>query len=333
MPESTVKQPRDVPLPACRPTGADNVVRRRTVTSGGVPLAVFERGDPASPVILLVHGYPDTHRVWDRVCDTLSADYLVVRYDVRGAGLSGVPEELRSYRLEQLADDLFAVMDSVSPDRPVHLAAHDWGSIQAWQAVTDARADGRIASYTTLSGPCLDHVAYWIRHRLAHPTPRHLAQLVNQQVRSWYIGVFHVPLLAPAVWRLGLARNWEGVLRRAEGVTSWPGHPQPTLADDAVRGISLYRTNMRRRMRHPERRFAQVPVQLITLTKDRFVSPALSEDLDQWVPRLWRRSIPAGHWSALTEKGTTVARMIREFAERVDAGLAEDAEGERAEQS
>jgi thioesterase domain-containing protein len=79
---------------------------------------------------------------------------------------------------------------------------------------------------------------------------------------------------------------------------------------------------MRPRMRHPERRFAQVPVQLITLTKDRFVSPALSEDLDQWVPRLWRRSIPAGHWSALTEKGSTVARMIREFAERVDAGLA-----------
>jgi pimeloyl-ACP methyl ester carboxylesterase len=201
------------------PMGADSA-RRRMVTSGGVPLAVFEHGDPASPVILLVHGYPDTHRVWDRVCDALNADYLVVRYDVRGAGLSGVPEELRGYRLEQLADDLFAVMDSVSPDRPVHLAAHDWGSIQAWQAVTDARAEGRIASYTTLSGPCLDHVAYWIRHRLAHPTLRHLAQLANQQVRSWYIGVFHVPLLAPAVWRLGLARNWEGIRNRR-----WPATP------------------------------------------------------------------------------------------------------------
>ena len=39
------------------------VERRRTVTSGGVALAVFELGDPANPPVLLVHGYPDTHRV------------------------------------------------------------------------------------------------------------------------------------------------------------------------------------------------------------------------------------------------------------------------------
>ena len=203
-------------------------VRQRTVTSGGVPLAVFEHGDPELPVVLLVHGYPDTHRIWDQVCEALSGEYLVVRYDVRGAGRSGQPIGLRGYRLDRLADDLFAVADAVSPDRPVHLAAHDWGSIQAWHAVTDSRAAGRISSYTTLSGPCLDHVGYWIRHRMTHPTPRHLGQLVNQQVRSWYIGVFHVPLLAPAVWRLGLAGHWETVLRRTEGITPRPGHPQPT---------------------------------------------------------------------------------------------------------
>lgn len=303
----------DEPTQAAQP-------RRRTVTSGGIPLAVFEHGDPAHPPVLLVHGYPDSHRVWDEVCEALCTDHLVVRYDVRGAGESGRPEGRRGYRLDLLADDLFAVADAVSPDRPVHLAAHDWGSIQAWHAVTDDRATGRIASYTTLSGPSLDHVGFWFRRRLTHPTPHNLGQLINQELRSWYIGVFHVPLLAPAAWRFGLAGQWGSILRRAEGITPRPGHPQQTLAGDAVRGINLYRANMGPRVGHPRRRYTQVPVQLITLTKDRFVSPALAgEDLDQWAPQLWRRSIQAGHWSALSRKGTTVAHMIRQFAAHIDA--------------
>ena len=294
-------------------------VRRRTVTSGGVDLAVFEIGDPSAPPVLLVHGYPDTHRVWDEVAADLAADHHVIRYDVRGAGASGHPKRLSGYRLDQLADDLFAVADAVSPDRPVHLAAHDWGSIQAWHAATDPRAAARIASYTTMSGPCLDHVGHWFRRRYSHPTPRNLAQLAGQQLKSWYIAVFHIPMLAPAAWRLVLAERWAGILETAEGVQPRPGHPAATLRTDAVRGINLYRANMLPRLTRPTSRFAHVPVQLITLAKDRFVSPALAgSDLDRWVPDLRRREIAAGHWSALSEKGPTVARMIREFAAHTD---------------
>ncbi|HEY3870298.1 MAG TPA: alpha/beta fold hydrolase [Actinocrinis sp.] len=291
--------------------------RRRTVVSSGIRLAVFEDGDPADQTVLLVHGYPDTHRIWDRVAADLAADHRVVRYDVRGAGGSDAPADLRGYRLDRLADDLFAVIEAVSADRPVHLAAHDWGSIQAWHAATDPRAAGRIASYTSISGPCLDHVGRWSRRRLAKPTPRNLGQLLNQQRKSWYIAAFHVPLLAPAAWRLGLARNWGALLHRLEGVTPGPDHPQPTLADDAVRGLNLYRANMLRHVLRPASRPTRVPVQLITLTRDRFVSPALSDDLDEWVPRLWRRSIPAAHWSALTDQSAATARVIRQFAAHI----------------
>ncbi|MFC7612955.1 alpha/beta fold hydrolase [Actinokineospora soli] len=66
-------------------------VRARTVRSGDVELAVFEQGDPAAPTVLLVHGYPDTHRMWDGVAARLAEDYHVVRYDVRGAGASSAP--------------------------------------------------------------------------------------------------------------------------------------------------------------------------------------------------------------------------------------------------
>lgn len=301
--------------------------RRRTVTSGGLPLAVFEEGDPAAPTVLLVHGYPDTHVVWDDVAADLARDHHVVRYDVRGAGESGVPATREGYRLEQLAADLFAVADAVSPDRLVHVVAHDWGSLQSWEAVTTPGAEQRLASYTTMSGPCLDHMGHWLRDRYRRPTPRHLRQLLSQGVHSWYITAFHLPYLAPGIWRLGLARAWGRVLRDLEEVTPRPGHPQPTLRRDAVRGIELYRANMRPALRHPRERPTEVPVQLITLTKDHYVGEYLSEGLERWVPDLTRRSLHATHWSALLEKGTAVAGMVRGFTATVDAGQHADRAG------
>jgi NAD(P)-dependent dehydrogenase (short-subunit alcohol dehydrogenase family)/pimeloyl-ACP methyl ester carboxylesterase len=295
-------------------------IRRRTVHSAGVPLAVYEQGDPARPTVLLVHGYPDTHAVWDDVAADLAADHHVVRYDVRGAGASGAPAGRDGYRLARLAADLAAVADAVSPQRPVHVDAHDWGSIQSWEAVTEPGAHRRIASYTSLSGPSLDHVAHWTRHRMRRPTPRHLRQLAVQGVHSWYITAFHLPFLAPAVWRFGLARAWPRVLRDLEDVTARPGHPQSTLARDAVRGIELYRANFRPVLRSPRERSTEVPVQLVTLERDRYVSTFLSEGLERWVPHLTRRTLDAGHWSALLERGPAVAGLVREHVARVAAG-------------
>jgi NAD(P)-dependent dehydrogenase (short-subunit alcohol dehydrogenase family)/pimeloyl-ACP methyl ester carboxylesterase len=300
-------------------------LRRLTVTGpSGLPLAVHAEGDPVHPTVILVHGYPDTHRVWDDVAADLVADHHVVRYDVRGAGGSGRPERVRDYRLEHLADDLTAVADAVSPDRPVHVIAHDWGSIQSWEAVTRPGAEARIASYTSISGPCLDHIGHWARHRMARPTPRHLAQLAGQAAHSWYIVAFHLPGVAPLAWQHGLAARWDSVLRLVEGVTPKAGDPRSVgeLAGDAVRGIGLYRANMLPRLLNPGQRPTRVPVQTITLTEDNYVSPALTEGLERWAPQLWRRTIPAGHWGALLEKGTTVARMVREFVAHHEGGAA-----------
>ncbi|HWE89122.1 MAG TPA: SDR family oxidoreductase [Pseudonocardiaceae bacterium] len=288
----------------------------RTVESEGVRLAVFERGDPANPTVLLVHGYPDTHTVWDDVARLLASRFHVVAYDVRGAGASTAPRGIDGYRLPLLAADLRAVADAVSPDAPVHVVAHDWGSIQSWEAVTEPGAEHRIASYTSISGPCLDHVGQLIRQRLSHPTPANLRQVLSQQLHSWYIVAFQVPALAPLVWRLWLARRWGAVLERVEGVPRRAGHPAPTLAADAVRGISLYRANMLPRLRSPRRRGTEVPVQVIQPTGDHYVTPGLTDGLDRWVSRLWVRSVPARHWAPLTH-APVVARMVTELVDHV----------------
>ncbi|MDQ4031162.1 MAG: alpha/beta fold hydrolase, partial [Actinomycetota bacterium] len=129
------------------------------ITTDGVALRVYESGPLDAPTVICVHGYPDDHTVWDGVAAELAPRYRVVSYDVRGAGASGKPRSRLAYRLDQLAEDLAAVVNAVSPARQVHLLAHDWGAVATWHAVTGEWLRGRVASYTSISGPCLDHAA------------------------------------------------------------------------------------------------------------------------------------------------------------------------------
>lgn len=289
------------------------MVGQRYVDTDGARLAVFEQGDPTAAVVLLVHGYPDTHQVWDPVAERLARRFRVVSYDTRCAGASTGPRGLAGYRLPVLADDLFAVLDEVSPDRPVHVVGHDWGSVQAWEAVTDLVRSTRIASYTSISGPCLDHVGHWIRRRLSRPTPANLGAALRQLVSSSYILGFHLPVLSTVVWPLLAPRLWPGV-RRREGVTA---ETSPTLASDARRGLALYRANIFPRLRAPRERRTTVPVQLVSPSDDPYVRPALLQDVERWAPRLWRRQIVAGHWAPL-RRPDVLTQQIEDFVEHVD---------------
>ena len=296
------------------------VRERRVAGFGGLPLAVQERGDAAAPTLVLVHGYPDDHAVWDLVADRLAADHHVVTYDVRGAGASGVPDDRAGYRLEALVADLGAVVDAVSPDQPVHLVAHDWGSIQSWSAVTDPVVGRRFASFTSMSGPGLDHVAAWIRaHRI--PGAGRWRAARRQAVRSWYIAAFRTPF-APKVWRRGrLARSWPLVVSRAEGAevdARWPG---PDLVANGANGVELYRANMHGRTAPKVPPTAGIPVQLVVPVGDRYVTPALLDGMERVAPNLVRREVGGGHWIPRS-KPDLVARLVAEHVAAVEADRA-----------
>ncbi|MFJ2609800.1 SDR family oxidoreductase [Streptomyces sp. NPDC087425] len=294
--------------------------RERRVLTGGVELCVAELGDPGRPTVVLVHGYPDSKEVWSRVAARLAERFHVVLYDVRGHGHSSAPTPLRGgFTLEKLTDDFLAVIDAVSPDAPVHLVGHDWGSVQSWEFVTVARTEGRVASFTSMSGPSLDHFGHWLNRRLRRPTPRHVGQLLGQGARSWYVYLLHTPALPERAWRGPLGARWPRFLQRVEKV---PGGAYPTssLPTDAAHGTWLYRDNVRPRLRSPRPdAHAHAPVQLITPQGDAFLSERLYDDLDAWVPHLVRRTVPARHWLPLT-RPDQVAAWIDAFVTSVDAG-------------
>jgi pimeloyl-ACP methyl ester carboxylesterase len=296
-------------------TGIPPAVRQRRVRGDGVDLAVFERGD--GPTLLLVHGYPDTHAVWDAVSARLAARFHVVAYDVRGAGASSRPRDREAYRFEHLVADMRAVLDTVSPGAPAHLAGHDWGSIQSWEAV--CAMPERFASYTSISGPCLDHAAHWSRTSLR--SPGGVPKVARQLLYSWYIAAFHTPVLPELVWRHGLARRWGALLERGEGVP--PGaHPAPTLAEDAAAGVNLYRANILARRRTPGERRTTVPTQVVVATGDAFVTPGLAAEAPRpFAERLQVRPIRAPHWVPLTQPGE-IARLIAEHIAQTGSAAA-----------
>jgi NAD(P)-dependent dehydrogenase (short-subunit alcohol dehydrogenase family)/pimeloyl-ACP methyl ester carboxylesterase len=294
--------------------------RERRVATGGVELCVAELGDPEQPTVVLVHGYPDSKEVWSEVAVRLADRFHVVLYDVRGHGRSTAPRPLRGgFTLAKLTDDFLAVVDAVSPDRPVHLVGHDWGSVQSWEFVTVGRTEGRIASFTSISGPSLDHFGHWINARVRRPTPRRVGQLLGQGAKSWYVYLLHTPALPELAWRGPLGRRWPAILRRVEKLPG-DGYPTPSLPGDAAHGAWLYRDNVRTRLSRPRPdAYAHAPVQLITPLGDAFLSERLYDDLERWVPRLTRRTLPARHWIPRT-RPDQLASWIAEFVTAVESG-------------
>lgn len=287
-----------------------NNQRKHWVTSGDLVIHAVTEGDPKATPLVLVHGYPDNHRVWDKVTAALSQEYLVIRYDVRGAGESDKPKKTRDYRLALLADDLQAVVDTLIPGRGFHLLAHDWGSIQSWESVTGGPLQGRIRSYTSISGPCLDHVGFWIRKQLSTPGLSGAAKVLQQLTNSWYIFLFQLPVIPELAWRAGLDRLWPGYLRHHEHIAD--ARFNAAQKADGVYGVKLYRANFLARLLRPRLRMAHCPVQVIIPTRDTYVSPQLNEHLVQWTGKLTLQELDTPHWAPLTEP-EAVCRAVRAF--------------------
>jgi pimeloyl-ACP methyl ester carboxylesterase len=269
-------------------------MQRRTVRSGDVDLAVWDSGASDAPTVIAVHGYPDTHLLWEPVSRALSGRLRVVAYDVRGAGASSAPAQRRGYTVDRLVDDLVAVLDAtVGTDGRAHLLGHDWGSVQLWAAVqqeqSDSRLTGRLASFTSISGPSLHQLGAFLR---AGRSAGQLLSAAGQLVRSSYVGLFCLPVL-PAV-----------VMRAVAGRTG-------------SNGINLYRANLVRGRGSSRAARTNIPVQLVVATRDRFLSPRIFADTGRWAEHLERVDVDAGHWSPRTHP-ERIAALVGDFVARTE---------------
>jgi NAD(P)-dependent dehydrogenase (short-subunit alcohol dehydrogenase family)/pimeloyl-ACP methyl ester carboxylesterase len=301
--------------------------QHRTVSRDGLTLSVLEAGERSQPTLVFVHGYPDTKEVWLPVIELLAPEFHVVAYDVRGAGSSSAPRGPAAYAIDQLAADFAAVCDAVAPGERVHLVGHDWGGVQGWEFVTASRFEGRIASFTTIAGPALGHVVDAQRDPMRHGRP---LKTIARGRRSWYVGLFLMPGGPTVAWRLATpARRWRQLLATAERLAVDDEFPAPSVVQDGLHGVNLYRRNVPAALL---RRVAlgrpHAPVQLIAPSGDRFIPDSYYDAAERVAPKLLRRTVAGSHWAQRSEP-ELVARWINEFVSEVEAGRAQPARGWR----
>ncbi len=294
--------------------------------SDGVTLAVhaYTDIDPQRPTVLAIHGYPDNHHLWDAVAEHLgehhNGKYNFVAYDVRGAGESTRPAGRSDYRFPQLVSDVGVVIDSLGVGR-VHLLAHDWGSIQGWAAVTDETVMGKVASFTSISGPHLNYAGKFLR---SARTPRALFDVVRQFLASGYIWFFLTPGLPELMVRSGLGVKVVEAFGRIgnSSIRTRVGEPARATGD-YINGLNLYRANMPAPFLAPGETLpgTTVPVQVLVPRKDIFVTPALQRYTGS-IPLGSRVvQIEGGHW-VVTARPDVIARLATEWIDRHDGETA-----------
>ena len=99
-----------------------------------------EAGEAGKPLLLCLHGFPESWLAWEAVMELLAGHFHVVAPDQRGFNRSPKPAGAEAYQTRHLVGDMFELAERVSPGGPFHLAGHDWGSAVAY-AMAFARPD------------------------------------------------------------------------------------------------------------------------------------------------------------------------------------------------
>lgn len=285
-------------------------------SADGARIAVYEEGNPEGPTAVLVHGFPDSHVLWDGVVPLLAERFRIIRYDNRGVGLSSVPKAVSAYSMDRFAEDFAAVTGELSPGAPVHVLAHDWGSVGVWHYLKRPGAGDRVATFTSVSGPAQDQLVDYIFTGLRAPwRPRTFLRALSQALRFTYMLLFSIPVLAPLFLRLTLSVP---ALRRnaVDNIPVEQIHHSDKLARDAAQSVKTYPANYFRSFSGRKGGVAviDVPVQLIVNTRDKYVRPYGYDHTPRFVPRLWRRDIRAGHFSPMSHP-QVMAAAVHDFAD------------------
>lgn len=145
-----------------------------TIPTNGLEHFIRDSGDEVAPVVILLHGFPDSSLVWEKVTPHLvDAGFRVIVPDLRGFGKTDMAPRKADYEINKGSiPDIVEIAHALNIKR-AHIVGHDFGAPVAWGLA--ARHPDLFISLTAISA---GHVRAYLK---AGP----------QQLRmSWYI-LFH----------------------------------------------------------------------------------------------------------------------------------------------
>jgi pimeloyl-ACP methyl ester carboxylesterase len=288
---------------------------RRVPLSTGVTLNVALAGNPRHPAVILLHGFPESHRTWREVAPRLQAEFFLVMPDQRGFAGSDLPQDVDEYKTDTLIDDIFALADALSLER-FALVGHDWGGAIAWGAAL--RGDPRLTRLAIVNAP--------------HPVvfQKSLIDSPDQRSASQYITAFRTPGFETIVKAKGFDWFFDTTFARHVDVTKVPeAERRQYIADWSQPGAFTAMLNWYRAsgvvvpppgisVPLPDwllRAFPaiKVPTLVIWGMKDAALLPIQLDGLDKLVDQLTIVRLPeAGHF-APWEAGEEVVSALEPF--------------------
>jgi pimeloyl-ACP methyl ester carboxylesterase len=189
---------------------------RAEVNGVGIEYEVTGTGRP----VILLHGFPDSGRVWrHQVPALVAAGFQVIVPDLRGYGKSDKPSDVASYAMPLLLADVIGVLDDLGVER-AHVVGHDWGAAIAW-------------AVATFYPQRVDHLAVL---SVGHPSAFAAAGFAQRE-KSWYMLLFQFQ---------GVAERWLSDNDWAN-FRAWARHPDADeviaelAAGSLTPGLSWYR--------------------------------------------------------------------------------------------
>jgi len=262
--------------------------------TNGVTLEVVDEGD--GPAVLMLHGFPDSARVWRlQVPRLVGAGFRVIAPDLRGFGNSAKPEAVEEYRLSVVLRDMTGLLDTLGLRR-VHVVGHDWGAAVAW--LLAALHAERVDRLAVLSVP--------------HPAVR---RRIEQREKSWYMLLFQFPGVAEDLLRRDDWRLFRDFLRGDGDLDNY-------LADFGRPGALTAALNWYRANADPARELRSGPrpprVAARTLgiwsSRDSYLLEAPMLESGSHVTGGWRyeRIENASHWMQL-DAADELSRLLVDF--------------------
>jgi len=197
---------------------------RRVGLSTGISMNLALDGPEDAPPVILVHGFPESHRTWRNLAPLLSDELRLVMPDLRGFGDSDRPQDVADYATDTLVADIFGLADALGIDR-FALVGHDWGGAIAWAAAL--RGNPRIERLAIVNSP--------------HPLifQKSLIEDEAQRAASQYMRAFRNPGMEAGIAAMGLETFFDKSFAKHADLSLVPAEERQTYIDQWSRPGAL----------------------------------------------------------------------------------------------
>ncbi|NCP17624.1 MAG: alpha/beta hydrolase [Erythrobacter sp.] len=147
----------------------------RVRLANGIELDVVDQGPRDAPVLIFLHGFPESHRTWRHQIAHFSDRYRCIAPDQRGYRGSSKPSEVSEYTPDKLIGDIFLLAAELEIDR-FTVVGHDWGGAIAWGVALAGQGTGRVTRCIIANAP---HPAIFQRLLFLDPHQREASQYMR----------------------------------------------------------------------------------------------------------------------------------------------------------